>query len=245
MLSLFNRQSRQPLPQLPNLDNSLYPLAWQQHLFASPSDLLLAIVQAQAAAAVNAHPNQQQFSKLLQNNPIYQDWINFSVYGRYIQRSFTAFSQQSEDSFNTDMPELLKRELLRHAQRLPQHQVLFLGGQLAPSTRQQKLLITTLNPLTAITNAQTSASKPPIINQNTVNKTTVNQTIVNQITIQSDTVKAFAVKHNQRTRDALRHDVMVLDFSSLVLTQEIAYQHNVSNNHLAGGKTVIRHYNLE
>lgn len=108
-------------PTLPLLDSSLYPLKWAESHFQTPEQLLSAVVQNEA------HPDKEAFWQLLYADKVYQQWINFTVFGRYIQRSFAAFAAQSEDNFNVDMPELLKRELVRHAQLLPLGQVLFLG----------------------------------------------------------------------------------------------------------------------
>ena len=138
---------------LPLLDSSLYPQSWQQQTFTNPPALLLAMLEAEDMADAEA------FTKQLLDNEVYQDWINSSVFGRYLHRNFTAFYRQTEDSFNTDMPALFRRELMRHAQYLPLEQVLFFAGDLAKSVRQTKVLITTLNPATVIINAQQLSAK--------------------------------------------------------------------------------------
>ena len=94
---------------LPSLDSSLYPQVWQQQTFTNPQALLLAILMAEEV------PDADAFTKQLLKNDTYQDWINSSVFGRYLQRNFTAFSQQTEDSFNSDIPSLFRQELMRHA----------------------------------------------------------------------------------------------------------------------------------
>ena len=88
---------------LPLLDSSLYPQIWQQQMFNSPQALLLEMLTADITADADA------FTKQLLANDIYQEWINASVFGRYLQRNFTAFSQQTEDSFNADMPLLFRQ----------------------------------------------------------------------------------------------------------------------------------------
>lgn len=79
---------------LPLLDSSLYPQIWQQKKFTNPQALLLAMLTIDITADADA------FTKQLLKNDTYQDWINSSIFGRYLQRNFTAFSQQTEDSFN-------------------------------------------------------------------------------------------------------------------------------------------------
>ncbi len=190
---------------LPLLDSSLYPQIWQQQNFASPQTLLMEMLTADTTLDADA------FTKQLLANDIYQDWINSSVFGRYLHRNFTAFSQQTEDSFNIDMPSLFRQELMRHAQYLPLEQVLFFAGDLPKSVRQTKVLITTINPITAIINAQKLSAKA-IINNST--------TIINQIVIKGKQVLGFPIRHNKRTSERLRNEVLILDFQELRLVNE-------------------------
>ena len=190
---------------LPLLDSSLYPQIWQQQNFASPQTLLMEMLTADITLDADA------FTKQLLANDIYQDWINSSVFGRYLHRNFTAFSQQTEDSFNIDMPSLFRQELMRHAQYLPLEQVLFFAGDLPKSVRQIKVLITTINPVTAIINAQKLSEKA------TINNST---TIINQIVIKGKQVLGFPIRHNKRTSERLRNEVLILDFQELRLVNE-------------------------
>ena len=190
---------------LPLLDSSLYPQIWQQQSFASPQTLLMEMLTADITLDADA------FTKQLLANDIYQDWINSSVFGRYLHRNFTAFSQQTEDSFNIDMPSLFRQELMRHAQYLPLEQVLFFAGDLPKSVRQTKVLITTINPVTAIINAQKLSAKA------TINNST---TIINQIVITGKQVLGFPIRHNKRTSERLRNEVLILDFQELRLVNE-------------------------
>ena len=191
---------------LPLLDSSLYPQVWQQQKFTNPQALLLAMLTIDITADADA------FTKQLLKNDTYQDWINSSVFGRYLQRNFTAFSQQTEDSFNADMPLLFRQELMRHAQYLPLEQVLFFAGDLAKSVRQTKVLITTLNPATAIIDAQKVSAK------STMNNPTM---IINQIVIKGKQVLGFPIRHNKRTSERLRNEVLILDFQELRLVNEM------------------------
>jgi len=190
---------------LPLLDSSLYPQIWQQQKFTNPQALLLAMLTIDITADVDA------FTKQLLKNDTYQDWINSSVFGRYLQRNFTAFSQQAEDSFNADMPLLFRQELMRHAQYLPLEQVLFFAGDMPKSVRQIKVLSTTVNPATAIINAQKLSTK------SSINNTT---TIINQIVIRGKQVLGFPIRHNKRTSERLRNEVLILDFQDLRLINE-------------------------
>ena len=190
---------------LPLLDSSLYPQIWQQKKFTSPQALLLAMLTIDITADADA------FTKQLLKNDTYQDWINSSVFGRYLQRNFTAFSQQTEDSFNADMPLLFRQELMRHAQYLPLEQVLFFAGDMPKSVRQIKVLSTTVNPATAIINAQKLSTK------SSINNTT---TIINQIVIRGKQVLGFPIRHNKRTSERLRNEVLILDFQDLRLVNE-------------------------
>ena len=190
---------------LPLLDSSLYPQIWQQQTFTNPQALLLAMLTADTTADADA------FTKQLLKNDTYQEWINSSVFGRYLQRNFTAFSQQTEDSFNADMPLLFRQELMRHAQYLPLEQVLFFAGDMPKSVRQTKVLITTLNPATVIINAQQLSAK------STINNSTM---IINQIVIRGKQVLGFPIRHNKRTSERLRNEVLILDFQELRLVNE-------------------------
>ena len=190
---------------LPLLDSSLYPQFWQQQTFTNPQALLLAILMAEEV------PDADAFTKQLLKNDTYQDWINSSIFGRYLQRNFTAFSQQTEDSFNADMPLLFRQELMRHAQYLPVEQVLFFAGDMPKGVRQIKVLSTTVNPATAIINAQKLSAKA------TINNPTM---IINQIVITGKQVLGFPIRHNKRTSERLRNEVLILDFQDLRLVNE-------------------------
>jgi hypothetical protein len=178
------------------LDSSLYPQIWQQKKFTNPQALLLAMLTIDITADADA------FTKQLLKNDTYQDWINSSVFGRYLQRNFTAFSQQTEDSFNVDMPLLFRQELMRHAQYLPLEQVLFFAGDMPKGVRQIKVLSTTVNPATAIINAQKLSTN------------------INQIVITGKQVLGFPIRHNKRTSERLRNEVSILDFQDLRLVNE-------------------------
>lgn len=187
------------------LDSSLYPQSWQQQIFTNPRALLLAMLMTENM------PDAEAFTKQLLANGVYQDWINSSVFGRYLHRNFTAFYRQTEDSFNTDMPALFRRELMRHAQCLPIEQVLLFAGDLAKSVRQTKVLITTLNPATAIIDAQKVSAK------STMNNPTM---IINQIVIKGKQVLGFPIRHNKRTSERTRNEVLILGFQELRLINE-------------------------
>ena len=190
---------------LPLLDSSLYPQFWQQQTFTNPQALLLAILMAEEV------PDADAFTKQLLKNDTYQEWINSSVFGRYLHRNFTAFSQQTEDSFNSDMPSLFRQELMRHAQYLPLGQVLFFAGDLPKSVRRTKVLSTTVNPATVIINAQKVSAK------STMNNPTM---IISQIVIRGKQVLGFPIRHNKRTSERLRNEVLILDFQELRLVNE-------------------------
>ena len=187
------------------LDSSLYPQSWQQQTFTNPPALLLAMLMTENM------PDAEAFTKQLLANGVYQDWINSSVFGRYLHRNFTAFYRQTEDSFNTDMPALFRRELMRHAQCLPIEQVLLFAGDLAKSVRQTRVLITTLNPATAIIDAQKVSAK------STMNNPTM---IINQIVIKGKQVLGFPIRHNKRTSERTRNEVLILGFQELRLINE-------------------------
>lgn len=184
---------------LPDLDNSLYPQVWEQQSFESPQALLMALLTQRTSIEPLA------FTKQLQDNEAYQEWINTSVFGRYIQRSFAAIYHQSEDSFNMDIPVLFRRELMRHAQYLPPSQVLFVAGDMPKKARQEKLLTTTLNPATVIVGAKKLMSA---------------QTVINQIRVTSKQVLGFPIRHNKRTSERTRNEVLLLGFDDLRLVDE-------------------------
>ena len=212
---------------LPLLDSSLYPQIWQQQKFTNPQALLLAMLTADITADADA------FTKQLLKNDTYQDWINSSVFGRYLQRNFTAFSQQTEDSFNADMPLLFRQELMRHAQYLPPEQVLFFAGNLVKSVRQTKVLITTLNPATVIIDAQKLSAKS-IMNNPTM--------IINQVVIRGKQVLGFPIRHNKRTSERLRNEVLILDFQDLRLVNEMNVITKKRSN--IGETILLRSYEL-
>ena len=191
---------------LPLLDSSLYPQLWQQQTFTNPQTLLMAMLIADIT------PDADVFTRQLLANDIYQEWINSSVFGRYLHRNFTAFSQQTEDSFNSDMPALFRQELMRHAQYLPLEQILFFAGDLPKSVRQTKVLSTTVNPATVIINAQKLSAK------STTNNPAM---IINQIVIRGKQVLGFPIRHNKRTSERLRNEVLILDFQDLRLVNEM------------------------
>ena len=209
------------------LDSSLYPQSWQQQKFANPQALLLAMLTEDTTADADA------FTKQLIANDIYQEWINSSVFGRYLQRNFTAFSQQTEDSFNADMPSLFRQELMRHAQYLPPEQVLFFAGNLVKSVRQTKVLITTLNPATVIIDAQKLSAKS-IMNNPTM--------IINQVVIRGKQVLGFPIRHNKRTSERLRNEVLILDFQDLRLVNEMNVITKKRSN--IGETILLRSYEL-
>ena len=212
---------------LPLLDSSLYPQFWQQQTFTNPQALLMAMLTADIT------PDADVFTRQLLANDTYQEWINSSVFGRYLQRNFTAFFQQTEDSFNADMPLLFRQELMRHAQYLPLEQVLFFAGDLPKSVRQTKVLSTTVNPATVIINAQKLSAKA------TMNNPTM---IINQIVVKGKHVLGFPIRHNKRTSERLRNEVLILDFQDLRLVNE----ENVSSKKRSNIKEsiLLRSYEL-
>ena len=212
---------------LPFLDSSLYPQIWQQQTFNNAEALLLAMLTADITADADA------FTKQLLANDIYQEWITSSVFGRYLQRNFTAFSRQTEDSFNADMPLLFRQELMRHAQYLPLEQVLFFAGDMPKSVRQTKVLITTLNPATAIIDAQKLSAKT------TMNNPTM---IINQVVIRGKQVLGFPIRHNKRTSERLRNEVLILDFQDLRLVNEMNVITKKRSN--IGETILLRSYEL-
>ena len=188
------------------LDSSLYPQIWQQQTFTNPQALLIAMLTAEST------PDAKAFSKQLLANDVYQQWINFTVFGGYLQRNFMAFYRQTEDSFNLEMPALFRQELMRHAQYLPLEQVLFFAGDLPKSARQTKILTITVNPATAVINAQKMNKKSSMNSPST---------IINQITVIGKQVLGFPIRHNKRTSERTRNEVLILDFQELRLVHEI------------------------
>ena len=222
---------------LPLLDSSLYPQIWQQKKFTNPQALLLAMLTADITVDADA------FTKQLLKNDTYQDWINSSIFGRYLQRNFAAFYRQTEDSFNVDMPALFRRELMRHAQFLPLEQILFVAGNIPKNARQEKLLTTTLNPATAVINAQNLSQKM------TVNK---QQIVLNQIKVASRQVVGFALRHNKRTSERTRNEVLILDFKDLRLVDEKTVEKEILETSRVGASigintdtaALLRYYEL-
>ena len=211
---------------LPDLDNSLYPQVWEQQTFESPQALLMMLL----TQCITIEP--LAFTKQLQNNDAYQEWINTSVFGRYIQRSFAAIYHQSEDSFNMDIPVLFRRELMRHGQYLPPSQVLFVAGDMPKKARQEKLFTTTLNPATVIVGAQ---------------KLKTSQAIVNQIRVTSKQVVGFPIRHNKRTSERTRNEVLILGFDDLRLVDEQSISRDFeksSESSSTGRSILLRSYEL-
>ena len=198
---------------LPLLDSSLYPQVWQQQILLSPQALLLSMLSTTLNTDVTV--DASAFTKQLLADDVYQEWINTTVFGRYLHRNFTAFYQQTEDSFNTDIPALFRQELMRHTQYLPPNQVLFFAGDMPKNVRQTKTLTTTVNPATAIINAQIMSQKLTVNNS---------KLIINQITVTGTQVLGFAIRHNKRTSERLRNEVLILDFQDLRLVNEQAIE---------------------
>lgn len=212
---------------LPLLDSSLYPQVWQEQTFTTPQALLIAMLMAEDM------PEADAFTKQLLANDTYQDWINSSVFGRYLHRNLTVFYRQTEDSFNTDMPALFRRELMRHAQYLPLEQVLFFAGNMPKSVRQNKLLNTTVNPATAIIKTQKKNEKVALSHTTT---------IINQIIVNGREVLGFPIRHNKRTSERTRNEVLILDFQELRLVNEINVKSKKRSN--IEETTLLRSYEL-
>lgn len=213
---------------LPTLDSSLYPQVWEQQTFTDAHSLLMATLKG----AINLDPNA--FAKQLMANDIYQQWINATVFGRYIQRSFAAFYRQTEDSFNMDMPALFRTELMRYAQYVPFEQILFVAGNMPKSARTEKLFTSTINPATAILGAQ-KINQLALKSGRTNDKTLT----INQIKVTSKQVLGFAIRHNKRTSERIRNEVLILGFNDLRLVNE---QYIERSN--ATEATVLRYYEL-
>lgn len=208
----------------PLLDSSLYPQVWHDQTFTDAHQLLMAMLVGTVT------PDPQAFTQRLLATQTYLEWINATVYGRYIHRSFSAFYQQTEDSFNHDVPALFRTELTRHAQYLPAEQVLFFAGHIPKSARLEKLLTTTVNPATAIIQAEKHSKK---------GATATAEVVVNQITVIGKQVLGFPIRHNKRTSERTRNEVLVLDFYELRLVKEVPIER--SN---IGHPTLLRCYEL-
>lgn len=206
---------------LPLLDSSLYPQVWQHQTFITPYAFLMALLTTDITL------DAESFAKQLLANDTYQEWVNSTVFGRYLHRNFTAFSQQTEDSFNVEMPALFRQELTRHAQYLPLEQTVFFAGDLPKSVRQTKILTTTVNPATVIINAQ---------------KMNHSRMIVNQIRVVGKQVLGFPIRHNKRTSERLRSEVLILAFQDLRLVNEQEVGHLGRSN--AEATTLLRSYEL-
>ena len=199
---------------LAELDSSLYPQIWEQQTFSNAQLLLLAMLNG----SITADP--YAFTQTLQDNDVYQDWVNATVFGRYIQRSFATFYQQTEDSFNTELPALFRHELHRYGQYLPLEQILFVAGKIPDSARHEKLFTTTINPATAVLTAQQLpqlTNKPTFLNSNKPNTQDI---IVNQIRVTGKQVLGFPLRHNKRTSERICNEVLILDFNDLRLVDE-------------------------
>ncbi|PKG36746.1 MULTISPECIES: hypothetical protein [Psychrobacter] len=193
------------IPTLASLDSGLYPQVWEQQTFTDAHSLLIAMLMGNITA------DAKTFTQHLLANDIYQQWINFTVFGGYLQRQFIAFYRQTEDSFNADMPALFRRELIRHARYLPLAQTLFLAGNMPKSARLDKLLTVTVNPATAVINAQQDHKK---------SVTNHSEAVINQITVVGKQVVGFPIRHNKRTSERTRNEVLILDFQELRLVNE-------------------------
>ncbi len=214
---------------LATLDSSLYPQVWAQHTYLSAHELLIALLNNDLTLT------PLEFTKQLLANNIYQDWINATVFGRYIQRSFAAFYQQSEDSFNMELPALFRHELMRHAQYLPEQQTLFVAGDIPKSARAEKLFTTTVNPATVVIDAQALAQNRSM------------PLIINQITVASKQVIGFPIRHNKRTSERTRNEVLILDFNALRLVKEDELETSIdkqSGTSVSTLPTLLRYYDL-
>jgi hypothetical protein len=212
---------------------SLYPLVWEQQTFIDSQQFLIAILTQ------SAEIKPEDFTKLLLNNPVYQEWINATVFGRYIQRSFAAFYQQTEDSFNMDMPALFRNELTRHAQYLPLHQTLFFAGEMPKSVRQERLFTTTVNPATALAAAEK-------LNQHSLQSGRASHPslIINQLTIAGKQVMGFPIRHNKRTSERTRNEVLILDFRDLrLVNEEVIETSEIKKSNIAE-TILLRYYEL-
>ncbi len=214
---------------LMSLDASLYPLEWEQQTFSSASTMLRAI----ASIEINIEP--QAFTKHIIKNKTYQEWINATVFGRYIQRSFAAFYRQTEDSFNMDMPALFRHELMRHAQFLPLDQIVFVAGNMPKNVRSDKLITTTINPATAVVDMHNLVKSA---------KGKSKSLIVNQIKISGKQVIGFPIRHNKRTSERTRNEVLILDFNDLRLVNEEFIEMSGIKQSNTDGAILLRYYEL-
>ncbi|WP_435949761.1 hypothetical protein [Psychrobacter sp. DM8] len=215
------------------LDTSLYPQVWGQQTVIDPQNLLMALLTG------DIEIDPKEFTKLLLKDTVYQEWINATVFGRYIQRSFTAFYRQTEDSFNMDMPALFRRELMRHAQFLPIAQTLFFAGDIPKSARLDKLFTTTVNPVTALSDAQK-------ISQNAVKSGRLlsQEIIINKIKVAGKQVVGFPIRHNKRTSERTRNEVLILDFNDLRLVSEEVVEASAIKKSNTAETILLRYYEL-
>nr|WP_317200107.1 hypothetical protein [uncultured Psychrobacter sp.] len=215
------------------LDTSFYPQTWSQQTVIDPQSLLIALLTG------DIEIDPKQFTKLLLKDSVYQEWINATVFGRYIQRSFTAFYRQTEDSFNMDMPALFRRELMRHAQFLPINQILFVAGDIPKSARLDKLFTTTVNPATALDDAQK-------ISQNAVKSGRLfsQEIIINKIKVAGKQVVGFPIRHNKRTSERTRNEVLILDFNDLRLVSEEVVEASAIKKSNTAETILLRYYEL-
>ena len=204
------------------LDEQLYPIELSGQCFANAKTLLLAILSISA----------NEFAKHLAKQSVYQSWINFTVYGRYVERSFQAFYQQEKDDFNMEMSGLLLQELKRHTRCLPKNQVLFASGFSQKQLSQKKLdrlagehrlLNVTVNPAFAVAQADGDTS------------TTVK--VINMFCVASTGVLAVAIKPRQLTNQRHRNELLIVDFKQLRLQQE---QRLTTTN----GEYVVKFYQI-
>lgn len=215
------------------LDTSFYPQTWSQQTVIDPQSLLIALLTG------DIEIDPKQFTKLLLKDSVYQEWINATVFGRYIQRSFTAFYRQTEDSFNMDMPALFRRELMRHAQFLPIAQTLFVAGDIPKSARLDKLFTTTVNPATALDDAQK-------ISQNAVKSGRLlsQEIIINKIKVAGKQIVGFPIRHNKRTSERTRNEVLILDFNDLRLVSEEVVEASAIKKSNTAETILLRYYEL-
>lgn len=203
------------------LDEQLYPIELSGQCFANAKTLLLAILKNDLSISAN------EFAKHLAKQSVYQSWINFTVYGRYVERSFQAFYQQEKDDFNMEMSGLLLQELKRHTRCLPKNQVLFASGfsqkQLDCLAGEHRLLNVTVNPAFAVAQADGDTS------------TTVK--VINMFCVASTGVLAVAIKPRQLTNQRHRNELLIVDFKQLRLQQE---QRLTTTN----GEYVVKFYQI-
>ena len=194
------------------LDEQLYPIELSGQCFANAKTLLLAILQNDLSISAN------EFAKHLAKQSVYQSWINFTVYGRYVERSFQAFYQQEKDDFNMEMSGLLLQELKRHTRCLPKNQVLFASGFSQKQLSQRQLGQKQLDRL---------AGEHRLLN------VTVNPAFA----VASTGVLAVAIKPRQLTNQRHRNELLIVDFKQLRLQQE---QRLTTTN----GEYVVKFYQI-